>query len=155
MGGPKDDRIISLRKDDAFGIALSANDDMPHDFPLRPQPRLKVIGVIAVALQLNPGHATFNRRPGDGGGNSEQNPGIQRLGDEVIGPEPDGFASIGPDDRIGDIFACAWHDADAELLTRGSEVNPQRRVKRPPLPDGRATPTRQGQLPEMGRPEEA
>ena len=57
--------------------------------------------------------------------------------------------------RKVDRLTCAWHDADAELLTRGSEVNPQRRVKRPPLPDGRATPTRQGQFPEMGRPEEA
>jgi len=28
-------------------------------------------------------------------------------------------------------------------------------IKYPPLPDGRATPTRQGQFPEMGRPEEA
>ena len=33
---------------------------------------------------------------------------------------------------------------------RKSEV-----IKRPPLPDGRATPTRQGQFPEMGRPKEA
>jgi len=39
---------------------------------------------------------------------------------------------------------CAWHDADADLLAETLEV------KRPPLPDGRATPTRQGQVPEMG-----
>jgi len=44
---------------------------------------------------------------------------------------------------------CAWYDADAVLMTERLEV------KRPPLPDGRATPTRQGQVPEMGRPEEA
>jgi len=46
-------------------------------------------------------------------------------------------------------FMCAWHDADADLLSKETEV------KRPPLPDGRATPTRQGQVPEMGRLEEA
>ena len=43
---------------------------------------------------------------------------------------------------VGVILTCAWHDADAELLTIGSEVM---RV-RPPLPDGRATPTGQGQF---------
>jgi hypothetical protein len=44
---------------------------------------------------------------------------------------------------------CAWHDADADLLVETLEV------KRPPLPDGRATPTRQGQVPEMDRLKEA
>jgi len=42
------------------------------------------------------------------------------------------------------VLTCAWHDADADLLAEALEV------KRPPLPDGRATPTRQGQEPEMG-----
>jgi len=46
-------------------------------------------------------------------------------------------------------FTCAWHDVDADLLADKLEV------KHPPLPDGRATPTRQGQVPEMGRLEEA
>ena len=47
------------------------------------------------------------------------------------------------------IFMCAWHDADAVLLAERPEV------KRPPLPDGRETPTGQGQCPEMGCLEEA
>jgi len=47
------------------------------------------------------------------------------------------------------LLTCAWHDADADLLVEELEV------KRPPSPDGRATPTRQGQFPEMGRPKEA
>jgi hypothetical protein len=34
---------------------------------------------------------------------------------------------------------CAWHDTYADLPANRLEV------KRPPLPDGRATPTRQGQ----------
>jgi len=41
---------------------------------------------------------------------------------------------------------CAWHDADADLLAGNPEV------KRSPLLDGSAAPTRQGQFPEMGRP---
>jgi len=45
---------------------------------------------------------------------------------------------------------CAWHGAFTELLAGKPEV-----IKRPLLPDGRATPTRQGQFPEMGRPKEA
>ena len=49
----------------------------------------------------------------------------------------------------GSVYTCAWHDADADLLVETLEV------KRPPLPDGRATPTRQGQVPEMGRLKEA
>jgi len=44
---------------------------------------------------------------------------------------------------------CAWHGTLAGLLVETPEV------KCPPLPDGRATPTRQGQFPEMGRLEEA
>jgi len=44
---------------------------------------------------------------------------------------------------------CAWHDAGSDLLAERLEV------KRLPLPDGRATPTRQGQFPEMGHPKEA
>jgi len=47
------------------------------------------------------------------------------------------------------VQTCAWHDADADLLVETLEV------KRPPLPDGRATPTGQGQFPGMGRPKEA
>jgi len=41
--------------------------------------------------------------------------------------------------------ACAWHGALAELLTEWLEV-----IKRPPLPDGRATPTRQGHFQKWG-----
>jgi len=47
------------------------------------------------------------------------------------------------------VLTCAWHDADADLLAEAPEV------KRSPLPDGRATPTGQGQVPEMGRLKEA
>jgi len=43
------------------------------------------------------------------------------------------------------IFTCAWHGALAELLTEGLEV-----IKSPPLPDGRATPTRQGHFQKWG-----
>jgi len=53
-------------------------------------------------------------------------------------------------DSIRHPETCAWHGALAELLAKWSEV-----IKHPPLPDGRATPTRQGQVPEMGRLEEA
>ncbi|MBW2035567.1 MAG: hypothetical protein JRI94_18680 [Deltaproteobacteria bacterium] len=40
---------------------------------------------------------------------------------------------------------CAWHGALAELLAKWSEV-----IKHPPLPDGRATPTRQGHFQKWG-----
>ena len=43
------------------------------------------------------------------------------------------------------IFMCAWHGALAELLTEWLEV-----IKSPPLPDGRATPTRQGHFQKWG-----
>jgi len=43
------------------------------------------------------------------------------------------------------VSTCAWHGALAELLTEGLEV-----IKSPPLPDGRATPTRQGHFQKWG-----
>ncbi len=45
--------------------------------------------------------------------------------------------------KAGGFFMCAWHDAVASLP--GTKLE----VKRSPLPDGRATPTRQGHQPEM------
>jgi hypothetical protein len=42
---------------------------------------------------------------------------------------------------------CAWHDAQAELLAIGWEPEV---IKRPPLPDGRATPTGQGHYRKRG-----
>jgi hypothetical protein len=49
-------------------------------------------------------------------------------------------------------LTCAWHGALAELLAVAGEPEA---IKHPPLPDGRAPPTRHGQFSEMGRPKEA
>ena len=105
VGGPDNDRIIAFGQHDPFGILLGAEDDLAHDFPLRPQTGLQALHVSLPVRQGRPGHTAGHRGFGHGRHHLEQHAGIQGFGNDVLRSEADGVAPVSANDGIGHILA--------------------------------------------------
>ncbi len=103
LAGVQNLLVSALGKDQLHRPALGLVDHESHDVPRFAQAALELI-FVGLEVESPARDAALHRRLGDGGRLANQHPVVERLGNQILGPEVEPAQPVGLHHRVGHVL---------------------------------------------------